>query len=196
MTSAGQVVAAGPPPYFVLIDRALRDEGTSFHYLPPHAAAAADPALAAAAFAAAAATGLPVHRGLAWTTDAPYRETEAAIAAARAQGVLAVEMEAAALYAFGAARGRSGAVLRARHQHDGGRRRRFREGRGGRQNRRAGRGGGDRGGLAGGSRRAPRFSGLRKSNRSWLRRSRALLSIGTVARCGERVARCRHGGWW
>ncbi len=107
MTSAGQVVAAGPPPYFVLIDRALRDEGTSVHYLPPHAAAAADPALAAAAFAAAAATGLPVHRGLAWTTDAPYRETEAAIAAARAQGVLAVEMEAAALYAFGAARERS-----------------------------------------------------------------------------------------
>jgi len=35
VTSAGQIVPQGPPPYFVLIDRALRDEGTSYHYLPP-----------------------------------------------------------------------------------------------------------------------------------------------------------------
>jgi uridine phosphorylase len=35
MTSAGQIVAKGTPPYFVLIERALRDEGTSYHYLPP-----------------------------------------------------------------------------------------------------------------------------------------------------------------
>lgn len=107
VTSAGQIVPAGAPPYFVLIDRALRDEGTSAHYLPPEAPAAVDPALADAAFAAARAAGLPVHRGLAWTTDAPYRETDAAIAAARALGVLAVEMEAAALYAFARAQHRA-----------------------------------------------------------------------------------------
>jgi purine-nucleoside phosphorylase len=41
-----------------------------------------------------------------WTTDAPYRETEQAIALARGQGALAVEMEAAALYAFAGARAR------------------------------------------------------------------------------------------
>jgi hypothetical protein len=35
MTSAGQLVRLRPPPYFVLIDKALRDEGTSYHYLPP-----------------------------------------------------------------------------------------------------------------------------------------------------------------
>ena len=35
MTSAGQLVPQRSPPYFVLIDRALRDEGTSYHYLPP-----------------------------------------------------------------------------------------------------------------------------------------------------------------
>jgi uridine phosphorylase len=35
MTSAGQIVPMGQPPYFVLIERALRDEGTSYHYLPP-----------------------------------------------------------------------------------------------------------------------------------------------------------------
>jgi purine-nucleoside phosphorylase len=44
--------------------------------------------------------GISVHRGSTWTTDAPYRETEAAIASARELGALAVEMEAAALYAF------------------------------------------------------------------------------------------------
>ena len=35
LTSAGQIVSAGQPPYFVIIDRALRDEGTSYHYAPP-----------------------------------------------------------------------------------------------------------------------------------------------------------------
>ncbi|MGY4501894.1 hypothetical protein ACVWYH_005851 [Bradyrhizobium sp. GM24.11] len=35
VTSAGQITSIGPTPYFVLIDRALRDEGTSYHYLQP-----------------------------------------------------------------------------------------------------------------------------------------------------------------
>src|SRR5216684_3492201 len=38
--------------------------------------------------------------GASWTTDAPFRETEEAIEAARAKGILAVEMEAAALHTF------------------------------------------------------------------------------------------------
>jgi purine-nucleoside phosphorylase len=38
--------------------------------------------------------------GATWTTDAPFRETEAMIEACRANGILAVEMEAAALYAL------------------------------------------------------------------------------------------------
>ncbi len=107
VTSAGQIVASGPPPYFVLIDAALRDEGTSDHYLPPGAVATADPGLADAVFAGLRGAAVTVHRGTSWTTDAPYRETEAEIAAARAQGVLAVEMEAAALYAFATARRRA-----------------------------------------------------------------------------------------
>ena len=49
----------------------------------------------------------PVERGATWTTDAPYRETLEAIGAARTEGILAVEMEAAALYAFGEARRKS-----------------------------------------------------------------------------------------
>jgi len=107
ITSAGQIAELEAPPYTVLIDRALRDEGTSFHYLPPGApdfVEAPNPALLDAVERAARPRGLTLHRGATWTTDAPYRETASAIAAARARGVLAVEMEAAALYAFASAR--------------------------------------------------------------------------------------------
>jgi uridine phosphorylase len=104
MTSAGQIVAQGPTPYFVVIDRALRDEGTSYHYLPPAEFAAADQVLVGAAMQALRGAGQTIYRGAAWTTDAPFRETTAAIERARARGILAVEMEAAALYAFAEAR--------------------------------------------------------------------------------------------
>lgn len=106
ITSAGRVAAAGPLPYFVLIDRALRDEGTSLHYLPPAPFAAAAAHLLAPIAEALGAMQPPVVRGATWTTDAPFRETEAAIGRARAAGALAVEMEAAALYAFATARRR------------------------------------------------------------------------------------------
>jgi uridine phosphorylase len=105
ITSSGQVTTLGPPPYFILIERALRDEGTSYHYLPAGSEyAEADPALLSVVEGALATIGDLVERGATWTTDAPYRETPEAIAAARAEGILAVEMEAAALYAFAEAR--------------------------------------------------------------------------------------------
>ena len=100
LTSAGQITAAGPPPYFVVIDRALRDEGTSYHYAPPSEFADADPDLVKRAAAALAERGPRSVVGASWTTDAPFRETAQAIEAARAKGILAVEMEAAALYTF------------------------------------------------------------------------------------------------
>lgn len=103
-TSAGQIIASGRPPYFAIIDRALRDEGTSYHYAPPAEYAEAERSLVAKANAAFTAAGYHVRTGASWTTDAPYRETMQAIAAAKARGILAVEMEAAALYAFAAAR--------------------------------------------------------------------------------------------
>jgi uridine phosphorylase len=109
LTSAGQIVPVGAPPYFVLIERALRDEGTSYHYAAPAEFAEADARLVASAMEALAREGLRVFAGATWTTDAPFRETAAAIAHARAAGVLAVEMEAAALYAF--ARARAAPVL-------------------------------------------------------------------------------------
>jgi uridine phosphorylase len=109
LTSAGQIVPVGATPYFVVIERALRDEGTSYHYAAPAEFAEADARLVAIAMDALAREGLRVFAGATWTTDAPFRETAAAIAHARAAGVLAVEMEAAALYAF--ARARAASVL-------------------------------------------------------------------------------------
>ena len=105
VTSAGQLRAVGEPPYHVVIDRALRDEGTSYHYLPPSEWADADPSLVALAMHCFAPLGHEIHRGSSWTTDAPYRETERAIATRVAAGAAAVEMEAAALYAFSKATG-------------------------------------------------------------------------------------------
>jgi uridine phosphorylase len=107
MTSAGQLATLRSPPYFVLIDRALRDEGTSYHYLPPSEFSHASSDLIALMEGAFPSVGQPVERGGTWTTDAPFRETEAAVEAMCARGLLAVEMEAAALYAFAAARQKS-----------------------------------------------------------------------------------------
>jgi uridine phosphorylase len=100
VTSAGQLVPVQNPPYFVLIEQALRDEGTSYHYLPLSDYSHADAELLRRVTGAFGELRVPVYAGAVWTTDAPFRETEAAIAAMKARGLLAVEMEAAALYAF------------------------------------------------------------------------------------------------
>jgi uridine phosphorylase len=109
VTSAGQIAASQAPPYFVVIERALRDEGTSYHYMSPSEYAEADVALATLAHRALREAQIPALSGATWTTDAPFRETAEAIDAAREAGILAVEMEAAALYAF--AKTRDKAVL-------------------------------------------------------------------------------------
>jgi uridine phosphorylase len=83
ITSSGQLVALRDPPYFVLIESLLSRLQDAFEGLR-----------------------VPIERGATWTTDAPFRETTKAIAAMRAKGLLAVEMEAAALYAFSLARGK------------------------------------------------------------------------------------------
>ena len=105
LTSAGQISAIRPPPYFVIIDRALRDEGTSYHYAAASDYAEADAMLIEMARQALQDKDIPGVVGSSWTTDAPFRETAEAIESARSKGVLAVEMEAAALYAFARAAG-------------------------------------------------------------------------------------------
>lgn len=99
VTSSGQLVEVDDPPYFILIDKALRDEGTSYHYLPSSVYAFRRPALDSLADSILA-KAVHVIRGGTWTTDAPYRETAEAIAYAKSLKLLAVEMEASALYAF------------------------------------------------------------------------------------------------
>src|SRR5579883_813314 len=104
ITSAGQLVRLGQPPYVVLIERAWRDEGTSYHYVPPAPYAFLAPGLREQLVAGWDTASLPLCVGTSWTTDAPFRETEAMLAWGREQGMLAIEMEAAALYALAAAR--------------------------------------------------------------------------------------------
>jgi uridine phosphorylase len=91
-----------PVPGVVIADRAIRDEGTSYHYLPPARTVEAPASLANALERQVKTTGLPVARGLVWTTDAPYRETADQIARHGRGGALAVEMQAASLFAFSA----------------------------------------------------------------------------------------------
>ena len=107
ITSAGQIVSRGRPPYFVLIEKALRDEGTSYHYQPPASFSTINPRLTDCLKGVFEKSQPPVFAGDTWTTDAPFRETEAAISYCRSQGILGVEMEASALYAFAEAKDHS-----------------------------------------------------------------------------------------
>ncbi len=106
VTSAGLIVTDAAVPRIILIERALRAEGTSTAYLPAMPYAEGDPALLDRAAAGLGRAGLEFVRGTTWTTDAPYRETASALGAAAAAGITAVEMEAAGLYAFATARDR------------------------------------------------------------------------------------------
>jgi uridine phosphorylase len=89
----------------VVCERAIRDEGTSHHYLPPDRYALPSASLTAALASALERAGRPHRLGTSWTTDAPYRETHAEAAFYQAEGVAAVEMEAAALFSVAAYRG-------------------------------------------------------------------------------------------
>ena len=104
VTSSGQILPEGEPPFFVLIEKALRDEGASYHYLPPAHYSHIGKTLSGMLDGSFSALTVPVLRGGTWTTDAPFRETSFAIEHAHTEGLLAVEMEAAALYAFAQAR--------------------------------------------------------------------------------------------
>ena len=105
LASAGRIGRELPLPGIVVADEAVRDEGTSLHYLPAAEMVSGDAALADALTGAMERVGLPVRRGPVWTTDAPYRETRSQIEHWASRGVLAVEMQAASLFAFGRARG-------------------------------------------------------------------------------------------
>jgi hypothetical protein len=81
-----QGAPASRPPYFIIVDRALRDEGTSYHYAAASSFPKAERDLVRRA-ASAVKDGPRAMVGASSTTDAPFRETSEAIKAARADGV-------------------------------------------------------------------------------------------------------------
>jgi uridine phosphorylase len=79
---------------------AVRDEGTSYHYLPPAREVAAHPLAVQAIEAVLQMHHGPYLTGKTWTTDAIYRETPKKVELRRSEGCLTVEMEAAAFFAI------------------------------------------------------------------------------------------------
>lgn len=105
ITSAGRVSPGLPLPSIVVVEDAVRDEGTSLHYLGPSSTVATPtPSVLDALVRELSMVAPHARLGRVWTTDAPYRETAEQLRFWAEQDVLAVEMQAASLFAFAQAR--------------------------------------------------------------------------------------------
>jgi uridine phosphorylase len=82
----------------VLCDRAIRDEGVSHHYLPSAKFAEPSEALTSRFHCELELADVAFTRGCSWTIDTPYRESVDETRQYQQEGVLCVEMEAAALF--------------------------------------------------------------------------------------------------
>ncbi len=91
--------------HVVVVASALRDEGTSFHYLAPSRCVEADAGVVSELAGLLTARGVRHVAGRTWSTDAFYRETRGKVARRRAEGCITVEMEASALIAVARWRG-------------------------------------------------------------------------------------------
>jgi uridine phosphorylase len=111
LTSAGRVSPSLPLPSLVVVQEAIRDEGTSYHYIAPGDAAESDTDLVTTMADGIRSLGVPASSGRVWTTDAPYRETQQQLDKHAADGVLAVEMQAASLLAFSKATGMPAGIV-------------------------------------------------------------------------------------
>ena len=78
---------------------AVRDEGTSYHYLPPAREVECHPYALERVTSGLKQMGISFTEGKTWTTDAMYRETPDMIELRRQEGCITVEMEAAAFFA-------------------------------------------------------------------------------------------------
>jgi len=94
-----------PVGHIVVPHAAVRDEGTSYHYMPPSREVAASPAGMAAIKQTLQKHGLDYLVAKTWTTDAPYRETSTKAERRRSEGCVTVEMEAATFFAVAHFRG-------------------------------------------------------------------------------------------
>jgi uridine phosphorylase len=104
VTSAGIINQPLNDKRFALITESVRDEGTSYHYLPKEKRACLSPNLREKLFHNITTDNCPYFEAKSWTTDAPYRETQTVISAMEKESVTCVEMESAALYAFSEAK--------------------------------------------------------------------------------------------
>ncbi|HEY4718860.1 MAG TPA: nucleoside phosphorylase [Anaerolineales bacterium] len=95
----------------VVCDRALRDEGTSHHYLPAGDFINADPDLVSRLVGNLQAKSLAPHVGATWTTDAAYRETDLEVEHYQKQGIQTVDMESAALFTVAKVHGKQAATI-------------------------------------------------------------------------------------
>jgi len=91
--------------HIIVPTSAVRDEGTSYHYLPPGREVEPSPEGVAAIISTLESHKCPYTTGKTWTTDAFYRETPAKVALRRSEGCITVEMEAAAFFAVARFRG-------------------------------------------------------------------------------------------
>ena len=89
---------------FIIITESIRDEGTSYHYIPSGEKSELNGELLKLLDPLLTLPDLSIANGKSWTTDAPYRETQSSIDGAKKLGIHAVDMEAAALYAFAKAK--------------------------------------------------------------------------------------------
>lgn len=102
--TCGALVDIAENEFLVPIE-AVRDEGTSYHYLPPSRTIALDAAGVDAVRRALLRHGLGVRECRVWTTDAFYRETAEMVTHRKEEGCTAVDMECAALAACARFRG-------------------------------------------------------------------------------------------
>lgn len=103
--SCGVLDPAFPRNHLILPSSAIRDEGTSYHYLPATREVVHDGAMFSKLRDFLNARQVKFTVGKTWTTDAFYRETKARIKRRREEGAVAVDMEAAALMAVARFRG-------------------------------------------------------------------------------------------
>jgi uridine phosphorylase len=88
------------PKDFLLVTKAIRDEGTSYHYLTPSVYVETSSGLNQKIKEYFKKEELSIKEGIAWTTDAFYRETNTRIELRKKQGAVAVEMECASMAAI------------------------------------------------------------------------------------------------
>lgn len=105
LSLAGGLQSNLAPGDVVICNRAIRDEGTSYHYLPPQKYVDASSSFASELESVFKKNGLSASIGSTWSTDAPYRESREEAELYQNEGVLAVDMESAGLFAVGQARG-------------------------------------------------------------------------------------------